>query len=199
MQNNTKRFAHDITWPDQKNKSFIDWRTYKANAVNLGAWLEQEPDFDPTWWAEKADAKYPDEWSWCEAVGFDVCGPRLEERYATFITTEAIDILAAFGVNTIRIATTYAAWIKMPGSWLYSGNQQAILREITNYAIDRYHMHVILDLHSLPGGVNSLEVGEAFGHDGWFFNVTNLEYSLLAVDSVLQFIQDSCVSKYSTW
>lgn len=36
-----KKIAHDIAWAKQ-GKSFINWKTYKANGVNLGAWLEQE-------------------------------------------------------------------------------------------------------------------------------------------------------------
>ncbi|PMD36366.1 glycoside hydrolase family 5 protein [Hyaloscypha variabilis F] len=40
-------------------------------------------------------------------------------------------------------------------------------------------------------GVNSLDIGEGFGHDGWFFNATNFNYSLQAVDGVLSFIKNS--------
>ena len=52
-------------------------------------------------------------------------------------------------------------------------------------------MHIILDLHSLPGGVNWLEIGEAIGHGDWFYNKTNLELSYQAVKAVIQFIQSS--------
>lgn len=63
--------------------------------------------------------------------------------------------------------------------------------EITKYAIEQYGMHVIIGLHSLPGGVNTLQIGEAFGHDAWFQNLTNFDYSSLAIDSILDFIQRS--------
>jgi glucan 1,3-beta-glucosidase len=36
-----KRFSHTISWTKQDSRSYIDWSTYKANGVNLGAWLEQ--------------------------------------------------------------------------------------------------------------------------------------------------------------
>lgn len=52
-------------------------------------------------------------------------------------------------------------------------------------------MQIIIGLHSLPGGVNSLDIGEAFGHNFWFQNTTNLAYSFKAVDAVLSFIQTS--------
>lgn len=69
------------------------------------------------------------------------------------------------GIDTLRIPTTYAAWVVVPSSQLYHGNQQTYLKTITDYAIQTYGMRVILGLHSLPGGVNSLDIGEALGHD----------------------------------
>lgn len=49
-------------------------------------------------------------------------------------------------------------------------------------------MHCIIGLHSLPGGVNNLDIGEALLHDAWFFNATNLAYSYDAIDAMLDFI-----------
>lgn len=95
------------------------------------------------------------------------------------------------GVNTLRIPTTYAAWIKVPGSALYHGNQKDYLKNIATYAIEKYNMRVVVGLHSLPGGVNSLDIGEKAGNDGWFQNFTNLKYSYDAVDQVLQFFVDT--------
>jgi hypothetical protein len=168
---------------------WTDWTKYKANGVNLGGWLEQEQVFNQYWWDQYApDAA--DEWTFCETLGAR-CGPVLEERYATFVTTADIDKLAAVGVNTLRIPTTYAAWIKVPGSALYHGNQKEYLKKISVYAIENYNMRVIVGLHSLPGGVNSLDIGEKVGNDGWFFNSTNLGYSLQAVDQVLDFFVET--------
>ncbi|THY91520.1 glycoside hydrolase [Aureobasidium pullulans] len=167
---------------------WIDWRTFKANGVNLGGWLEQEQSMDQAWWFKHSNAS--DEWNFCKGLGTQ-CGPILEERYATFITKAHIDNFASVGVNLLRIPTTYAAWIDVPWSELYSGNQQKWLREIVEYAIDEYGMHVIIGLHSLPGGVNALDIGEAVGHASWFNNQTNLALSLDAVRSVLDFIISS--------
>jgi hypothetical protein len=36
-----------------------------------------------------------------------------------------------------------------------------------------------------------LDIGEAFGHDGWFYNQTNLAASYDAVDAILAFVQAS--------
>lgn len=35
-------------------------------------------------------------------------------------------------------------------------------------------MHIILDIHFLPGGVNDMGFGEGEGRFGWFTNQTNL-------------------------
>ncbi|KAF3389230.1 putative glucan 1,3-beta-glucosidase A [Penicillium rolfsii] len=164
---------------------WTDWTKFKANGVNLGGWLELEKVFNQYWWDQYApDAD--DEWNFCKSLGAR-CASVMEHHYASYITTQDIDKLAKTGVNILRIPTTYAAWIKVPGSELYHGNQQEYLKKITVYAIEKYNMRVIVGLHSLPGGVNSLDIGEAIGHDSWFFNSTNLAYSLQAVDEVLSF------------
>ncbi|KAG2414441.1 hypothetical protein HFD88_003632 [Aspergillus terreus] len=168
---------------------YLDWRTYKANGVNLGGWLCQESTIDTTWWAQYSKGA-DDEWGLCVNQGAQ-CGAILERRYATYITTAKIDKLAGAGVNTLRIPTTYAAWVKVPGSQLYSGNQISFLRNIATYAITRYRMHVIIDVHSLPGGVNGQPFGEALGHYGWFHNQTALDYSLQAIDAVIAYVQNS--------
>jgi glucan 1,3-beta-glucosidase len=85
----------------------------------------------------------------------------------------------------------YAAWVSVPGSQLYHGAQAIWLQKITSYAIVKYGMRVAIGLHSLPGGVNDLDIGEAYGHDAWFYNSTNLDYSYKAIDAILLFIEAS--------
>lgn len=97
---------------------FVDWKTYKANGVNIGAWLEQEQNYDTVWWANNV-GDYPDEWTWCGAVGFDKCGPPLEKRFGDWVTKSQIDTMGKLKINTLRIPTTYAAWVEVPGSNLY--------------------------------------------------------------------------------
>jgi glucan 1,3-beta-glucosidase len=185
----SQRYSHDLSFPRPGN-NFVDWKTFKANGANLGGWLEKEQTHDPIWWSEVGGDGAPDEWTLCQTLGSQ-CGPIFEARYASFLNTSTIDQLASVGINTLRIPTTYAAWISVPGSALYHGNQQTYLKTITNYAIEKYGMHIIVGLHSLPGGVNNLDIGEALFHDGWFNNATNLDYSYQAVDGVLNFIKNS--------
>ncbi|KAJ5753767.1 glycoside hydrolase superfamily [Penicillium nucicola] len=169
--------------------SYLNWKTFNANGANLGGWLVQESTIDTTWWAQNSGGA-PDEWGLCVHLGSQ-CGPVLERRYATWITTSDIDTLAAAGINTLRIPTSYAAWIKVPGSQLYTGNQVSFLNNIATYAINKYGMHIIIDIHSLPGGVNGMPFGEAEGHYGWFNNATALDYSLQTVDAVISYVKNS--------
>lgn len=75
--------------------TWTDWKKYKANGVNLGGWLELEEVFDQYWWNQYAP-NATDEWTFCETLG-SRCGPILEQHYATYITTDDIDKVAAVG------------------------------------------------------------------------------------------------------
>ncbi|KXT12841.1 hypothetical protein AC579_7609 [Pseudocercospora musae] len=100
-------------------------------------------------------------------MGFDKGDLPLEERYGDWTIKDQIDTMGKLGTNTLRIPTTYAAWVKVPGSRLYFGDHQNYIADITKHVIERWNVHVIIDLLSLPGGVNILQIGEAFGHDAY--------------------------------
>jgi aryl-phospho-beta-D-glucosidase BglC (GH1 family) len=173
---------------------WTDWTIFSANGVNLGNWLEIERSNNQYFWDSYVNGSaVTDEWSFCEVLG-DSCSTVLEAHYGSAVTTETIDKLAGVGVNFLRIPTTYAAWIELTGSELYHGKQQTWLKTICDYAISTYGMRVVIGLHSLPGGVNGLDIGEAAGHDGWFYNETNLEYSYKAVSAIISFVEDSSYS-----
>ncbi|PKS08071.1 hypothetical protein jhhlp_006683 [Lomentospora prolificans] len=165
------------------------WVCHGAKGVNLGGWLHQEAVIDPKFWVQYGGDAL-DEWDLCVKLG-PRCGPVLEQRYATCIQTSDIDTLAAAGINLLRIPTGYNAWVKVPGSALHTGRQVEYLRAITNYAIAKYGMHVIVDIHSLPGGLNGMGLGGREGGYDWFQNQTALEYSYKAVDAAISFIQSS--------
>lgn len=131
------------------SSQYLDWKTFDAVGVNLGGWLEQESTIDTTWWSLYSGGAL-DERELCADLGSQ-CGPVLERRYATWITTSDIDTLGAAGINLLRIPTIYTAWVDVPGSQLYHGNQVSFLSSIASYAINKYGMHIIIDIHSLPG------------------------------------------------
>jgi hypothetical protein len=168
---------------------YLNWKTFAANGVNLGGWLHQEAVIDPNWWNQYAPGT-PDEWDFCVTLG-SRCGPVLEQRYASYVTTADIDIIAAAGINFIRVPIGYNALVDVPGSQLYTGRQVEYLKTISTYAYRRYGIYTIVDIHSLPGGVNGMGLGEKEGNFGWFSNQTALSYSYQAVDAAIRFIQSS--------
>ncbi|KAJ5637403.1 hypothetical protein N7490_007282 [Penicillium lividum] len=181
--------------PTTPNKhGYIDWRNFHASGVNLGGWLEQESTVDTYWWAKECAGGTElcalGEWGLCEYLGSE-CPRVFEQRYETYITTEDIDKLAAGGVTLLRIPTTYAAWIDLPGSHFYHGKQQEHLLRIATHAIEKHNMHVVVDIHSLPGGTNGLDIGEATDHWGWWWNQTAFDWSMKAVDALIDFVQHS--------
>lgn len=169
------------------NASYINWRTFHGHGVNLGGWLVQESTIDEPWWSKYSHGA-SDDWTLCASLG-PQCRPVLEHRYNTYITTKDIDHLATAGISILRIPTTYATWIALPGSHLYTGHQQRHLHRIASYAVEVCNIHIILDIHSLPAGTNGLDIGEANGHYAWFHNQTALAWSLRAVDAALTYIR----------
>ncbi|KAL4947566.1 glycoside hydrolase superfamily [Aspergillus filifer] len=67
----------------------------------------------------------------------------------------------------------------------------SFLDNIATYAINKHDMHVVINVHSLPGGVNGMAFGEAEWHFGWFNNQTALDYSLEVIDAVISYVQGS--------
>ncbi|KAI5269389.1 glycoside hydrolase [Aureobasidium subglaciale] len=179
--------SHNIGWTAGINGgAFMNWRNFKANGVTLSGWLVQDKSLDIDWW-NKYGSDCDDEWSLTAKLGAKA-GAVLEARYASYITTSYIDSLAAAGINLLRIPTHYSAWVSVPGSGLYHGNQQAHLKTVCDYAIQKHGMHIVIGLDSLPGGVNGLASGERIGATAWFNSAENLSYSFKAIDAILGFI-----------
>lgn len=69
----------------------------------MGGWLEVEISNQPDFFAEYAPSNssfdITDEWTLCKALG-SRCGPVMEGRYATFVTTATIDKLASVGMHS---------------------------------------------------------------------------------------------------
>ncbi|KAH7386035.1 putative glucan 1,3-beta-glucosidase precursor [Pyrenochaeta sp. MPI-SDFR-AT-0127] len=174
--------------PFTPDPGYLNWRNFHANGVNLGSWFCLETFMVPKFFSEHGNGA-PDEWTVCKSLGPTAVGKILEAHYETFFTKADVDVLAAQNINILRIPFIYAAWIDVPSSPHYRGSQVDIMKELATYAIERYGMHIVLDLHALPGGVNWLEIGEAHGHGGWFYSEENLQLSYKAVDAVLHYIE----------
>lgn len=82
-------------------------------ANDAGSWLEVEQGNT----ANVIPSQYPDEWSFCATEGKAVCGPVLENHYANWFTTADVDLIAQYGINTIRIPTSKVS-VSSAGAWL---------------------------------------------------------------------------------
>ncbi|KAH9897500.1 glycoside hydrolase superfamily [Xylariomycetidae sp. FL2044] len=169
---------------------FENWATFKANGVNLGGWLLQEKAIDPIFFEDNApDAA--DEDSFCEILGQEECGELLEERYKTFFQLCDIDFFASYGVNLLRVPVGYWAFMDaMPGYHYYAGNQLAWLTRLATYAQETHGMHIVLDLHGLPGGQNGLDNQGKTGELYWWNNQTNFDASVEMVRLATEYVLD---------
>lgn len=159
-----------VTFQVPAPSSFQSWKTYKANGVNLGGWLVLEKGIDPAFFNNSGAASAIDEDSFCKLLGPIKCALALEERYATYFTNSDIDEFASYGVNTLRVPVGY--WAFMPalkGDHYYTGSQLLHLGALSQYAITK-GMHIIVDLHGLPGGQNAFDNQGKVGALDWVSN-----------------------------
>lgn len=162
-----------VTYTVPTPSSFESWKTYKANGVNLGGWLVLEKGIDPAFFNNSGAASASDEDSFCKLLGPIKCALALEERYATYFTNSDIDEFASYGVNTLRVPVGY--WAFMPalkGDNYYTGSQLAHLSAISQHAITK-GMHIIVDLHGLPGGQNGFDNQGKVGPLDWVSRSTS--------------------------
>lgn len=177
-------------WTRPTPNTFPGWRNYKSNGVNLGGWLVLEKNIQPSFFNDNAPSAI-DEDSFCKTLGQVKCGALLENRYNTYITTKDIDNFAAYGVNTLRIPIGY--WAYMPaiaGDNYYTGGQKLAMQKIAQYAISKHNMHIVVDLHGLPGGQNGLDNQGKTGQLTWWNNQTAFDLSIemvrRATDDILR-------------
>lgn len=91
-----------------------------------------------------------------------------------------------FSSGPVLIPTLTGVWqraISWPATSPYPGD--CVPR------VPQHGMHVILDLHGLPGGVNNRSIGERMGGMDWWYNESALEWSMKTVNTVLDFIRPS--------
>jgi aryl-phospho-beta-D-glucosidase BglC (GH1 family) len=171
-----------------KAAPFVGWNSFKSNGVDLGGWLSQEKGIDPAFFDDNGASAAIDEDSFCAVLGQKKCGKLLEQRYKEFITEDDIDIFASYGVNLVRVPLGY--WAFMPaikGDNYYTGKQLHYLSKIAKHAISK-GMHVIVDLHGLPGGQSGLDNQGKTNQIDWWHNSTHMDQTLNLVGLATDFI-----------
>ncbi|KAK5715661.1 hypothetical protein LTR17_016730 [Elasticomyces elasticus] len=171
-----------------KHAKFAGWKDFKANGVNLGGWLSLEKGIDPAFFNDNGASEAIDEDSFCAVLGKNECGRLLEQRYASYFTEKDVDIFASYGVNTLRVPVGY--WAFMPaiaGDNYYTGGQLSAFSALAKYAVNK-GMHIIVDLHGLPGGQNGLDNQGKTGQLEWWNSTTHYTETLKLVDLATKWI-----------
>ncbi|KAK6354833.1 hypothetical protein TWF696_003965 [Orbilia brochopaga] len=135
------------------NKPFPYGKT-PMRGVNLGGWLVLEPFITPSFF-NKYDKSLGvvDEYTLTKYLGAKQTAQVMEKHYATFITEQTFQEIAAAGLDHVRIPYPY--WIVDPVStdpYLPRVGWRYLLRGI-EWA-RKYGLRVKLDLHSIQGGQN---------------------------------------------
>jgi len=116
----------------------------KVRGVNLGGWLVLEPWITPSIFDNAGDAAV-DEWSLCETLGADQCRAVLSQHWASFVTADDFNQIAAAGMNHVRIPIGYWALTPLEGD-PYVDGQLEYLDSAVNWA-RAAGLKVLVDLH----------------------------------------------------
>ncbi|KAG8838001.1 hypothetical protein FRC18_006834 [Serendipita sp. 400] len=164
------------------------WGTDKVYGVNLGGWLNLEPFISPALY----EPFYPnavDEWTLCEQImQRDGNLNAIEEHYKTFIVEEDFAMIAAAGLNWLRIPIAFWAIEKYP-------NEPFLERVSWNYflkAIEwarKYGLRINLDLHALPGSQNGWNHSGKLGKINFLAGVMGVANAQRALDHVRIFAE----------
>lgn len=156
--------------------------------LNIGC-LVLEKGIDPSFFNDNGAASAADEDEFCQVLGDIKCGLLLEKRYWSYITKKDIDYYASYGVNLIRVPVGYWAFmLRQKGMHYHTGGQLLAFANIAQYAISK-GMHVIVDLHGLPGGQNGLDNQGKTGQLEWWNNDANFDASIKLVKLATDWIK----------
>ena len=131
---------------------------FHMRGTALGGWLVLEPWITPSLfyqflgasekWGDDAKNRIGiDSKTFCLALGDDEANRQLRNHWKTWVTEEQIAVLAATGIDTIRIPV--ADWMYDPyepfiGCW--DGALEELDRVLA--LIEKYHMKALLDVHT---------------------------------------------------
>ncbi|CCG80989.1 Probable glucan 1,3-beta-glucosidase A [Taphrina deformans PYCC 5710] len=177
--------------PSTKQKATENkfWQTFEARGVNLGNWLVLERWMDTAYYDDYSSAG-TDEWTFCQTLGADRCAEVLAQYWDDWITESDISQVADLGYNLLRIPIGY--WALVPTTsdepYVYSSQLEQMER-VMSYA-STLGLHVVFDIHGLPGSQNGKEHSGHAGPIDWFSD-TNQKRSLSVVTAAMNFIYAS--------
>ncbi|PVF96563.1 glycoside hydrolase [Serendipita vermifera] len=129
------------------------WGEDVIYGVNLGGWLNLEPFISPAMY-EPFFPNAVDEWTLCEhLLERDGNLDALEEHYKTFIVEEDFAMIAAAGLNWVRIPVPFWIIETYPGEPFLARVGWTYFLKAIQWA-RKYGIRINLDLHAVPGSQN---------------------------------------------
>jgi len=135
----------------------IDAAKAKIRGVNLGGWLVLEPWITPSLFKQfDPRDNVVDEWRFTEVLGKSEARKQLEHHWDTWLTEDHIRELADSGINHVRIPFGYWTFgdIRVGEPWV-DGELPYLERAIE--WCSKHGVHVLLDLHGVPGSQNGFD------------------------------------------
>ncbi|KAF7719880.1 Glucan 1,3-beta-glucosidase [Penicillium ucsense] len=142
----------------------FDYGTTKIRGVNIGGWLVTEPWITPSIY-DNAGFDAVDEWTLCAILGADQCRSVLGQHWATWVTQDDFNQIAAAGMNHVRIPIGYWA-VNRVASEPYVDGQLQYLDAAIGWA-RAAGLKVMVDLHGAPGSQNGFDNSGRRGAVNW--------------------------------
>lgn len=159
--------------------------------VNVGGWLVIEPFIAPALFEpyENDSSLYVvDEYTlmnqWFSEGGQSLKEKKLRQHYDTFITEYDFMMIAAAGLNWIRLPIAYWAIATMPGEPFVQGMSWEYFLKAVKWA-RKYGLRIELDLHAIPGSQNGYNHGGRLG----VFNFLNSPVGMVSAQRALDTIR----------
>ncbi|CAD6904412.1 unnamed protein product [Tilletia controversa] len=166
-------------WADPKEK---------VMGVGLGNYLNIERWLDEDWFRSVAGDDVWDEWGLHQTLGPEKTKEVLEAHQASFIQESDFDQLVEYGLNTIRVPIPYWCLIPTQGNEPYVNvSQLDRLSSVMEWSHKR-GLHVIIDLHAMPGSQSG---DQASGHNTsnpLFFQPAYQTRSIQTVQTLINWI-----------
>lgn len=171
----------------------VDAAKQKIRGVSLGGWIVLEPWIVPSLF-EQFDPldNVVDQWRFCEVLGKQECLRQLQHHWDTFVLESDIQLLAASGLNHVRIPVGYWLFgdIRQGEPWV--DGELPYLRRAIFWCL-KYGMHVVLDLHAAPGSQNPFDNSGKKGSIMWADSVSDSSSGRIRrynIDRTLAFLRN---------